>query len=263
MKKLQYLVIAVLFLFSSMPLLSQEDNEKQSSALDYIGGTIDVRTMHLWRGIEVSDEVNLAADVYFKTKKENFKIGIWGGAGVNGNFKELDYYLSYALKGFTFSLWDVYNFSPHATYNNKEAFNYKAHETGHYVDLSVSYQFSQKLPLRIFWSTLIFGRDRGPLNEKNRYSTFVQLSYPIIDTKGFHLSASIAGAFALDQGKDSLGITSRANFYGKTAGIVDINLRLQKDFYIAGYKLPVYVMPMWNPQGNNMNLQFGVTLFSL
>lgn len=263
MNKLQLTIAGILLLFNIIPIAAQEEKKEQIPALDYIGGSVDVRSMHLWRGLEVSDEAYLATDVHFKTKDDAFRFGLWGGAGFNGNFKEFDYYTSYSVKGLTFAFWDVYNFSPDATYNNKEAFNYKARETGHYFDLSVAYQFQKKFPLRIFWSTLIFGRDRGPLNEKNRYSTFIELDYPVIDTNGFRLDASIGGAFALDQGKDADGHTSRANFYGKTAGIVDIRLRLQKDFHIAGYKLPVYVMPMWNPQGDNMNMQFGVTLFSL
>ena len=263
MNKLKFATVGILFFIGVLCVKAQEDELDLSPVLDYIGGSVDVRSMHLWRGLEVSDAAYIATDVHFKTKNDAFKFGLWGGAGFNGNFREFDYYTSYTIKGLTFAFWDVYNFSPDATYNNKEAFNYKARETGHYFDLSVAYQFQKKFPLKIFWSTLIFGRDRGPLNEKNRYSTFVQLDYPVIKAKGLTLDASIAGAFALDQGKDAEGKTSRATFYGKTAGIVDIHLRLQKDFHIAGYKLPIYIMPMWNPQGNNMNMQVGATLFSL
>lgn len=241
---------SVLYSFSAY----SEEEPSKSSVLDYIGGTVDVRTMHLWRGIEVSDEVNVATDVHFKTKDNSFKIGLWGGAGVNGNFKEFDYYASYTIKGLTLAVWDVYNFSPGATYNNRQAFNYKASETGHYIDAMLTYRFSQKFPLKVFYSTIVFGRDRGPKNDSNKYSTYVELEYPVIAEKGLRLDAAIGGAFSYK---------TKANFYGNTAGVVDIHLRLVKDVYISGYKVPIYVMPMWNPQGDNVNMQFGVTLFSL
>lgn len=253
MKNIKTTLICFFTVLSSFSVYSEEESTK-SQALDYIGGTVDVRTMHLWRGIEVSDEVNVATDLHFKTKNNTFKLGLWGGAGVNGNFKEFDYYTSYTIEGLTIALWDVYNFSPGATYNNRQAFNYKASETGHYIDAMLSYRISDKFPLKIFYSTIVFGRDRGPLNDGNKYSTYIELEYPVIAEKGLRLDAAIGGAFSYK---------TKVNFYGNTAGIVDIHLRLVKDVYIAGYRLPIYIMPMWNPQGNNVNMQFGITLFSL
>lgn len=245
--------IFVLFFFCTTLIYSQE-NPAEIFVKDHIGGSIELSSMHLWRGQEVSDEVNLVTDVYFKTKGDAFRAGLWGGAGVNGNYKEFDYYASYTVKGLTFAVWDIYNFSPDATYNNRQAFNYKARETGHFIDVSVAYQMPKSFPLKIYYSTIVFGRDRGPLNDNNKYSTFIQLDYPLLSYEGFSLNTSVAGAFSYK---------TKANFYGDTGGIVDIRLRLAKDITIAGYKLPIYVMPMWNPQASKMNMQFGVTLFSL
>ncbi len=53
-----------------------------------------------------------------------------GGAGVTGAFKEFDYFFSITKAGFTLAVWDIYNFSPDAPYNNSQVFNYVADETG-------------------------------------------------------------------------------------------------------------------------------------
>lgn len=228
-----------------------------------IGGAVQFKSMHLWRGQEVTDEATLATDIYYTNKKQDFKFGLWGGAGVNGNFKEIDYYINYSIKGFTFALWDIYNFSPGANYNNRQAFNYSARKTGHFVDLSVVYQFQQNFPLKIYWATVIFGRDRGELNEKNRYSTFVELCYPMLRNNVVNLDIGIGGAFAMSKGKNISGEKTDAHFYGDSPGIVSINLTVSKTLELWGYKLPVSITPMWNPENNYANIQIALNLISL
>ncbi|MDR1160797.1 MAG: hypothetical protein LBK45_00505 [Tannerellaceae bacterium] len=242
----------------SSPLIAQTATEYKP-----VGGVLQLKNIHLWRGQEVTAEATLATDIYYTNKKQNLRLGLWGGAGVNGNFKEIDYYINYNVAGFTFALWDIYNFSTGATYNNRQAFNYKARETGHFVDLSVAYQFPQKLPLRVYWATVLFGRDRGALNEKNRYSTFVELGYPVLSNKIVDLNVGIGGAFAMSKGKDISGGKSDAHFYGDSPGIVSINLTLSKTFDIRGYKLPLSITPMWNPEKNYANIQVALQLLSL
>lgn len=241
----------------SIPLSAQTDTDYKP-----VGGLIQFKNMHLWRGQEVTDEATLTTDIYYKNKNQNFKLGLWGGAGVNGNFKEIDYYLNYNLEGFTFELWDVYNFSPDADYNNTKAFNYSAHETGHFIDLSAAYQFNKNFPLKIYWVTVIFGRDRGPLNEKNRYSTFVELSYPALRDHIVDLDLAVGGAFALSEGKDIYGKKSKAHFYGDSPGIVSIKLTASKTLDLWGYKLPLSATTMWNPEKNYANIQLALNLIS-
>jgi len=252
----------LLFIFGLALILSNSLYAQADSGYKPIGGTLQFKNMHLWRGQEVTDEATLATDIYYINKKQNFRFGLWGGAGVNGTFKEIDYYLSYNTGGFTFALWDIYNFSKGAAYNNEQAFNYNARETGHFIDLSVAYQFQQKFPLKIYWATVLFGRDRGALNEKNRYSTFVELSYPVLRNNIVDLDLGMGGAFALSQGKDLSGKKTDAHFYGNSAGIVSINLTASKNLDLWGYKLPVSVTSLWNPEKNYANIQVAINLIS-
>lgn len=240
----------------------KDETTEMATILEHVGGSLKAKNMHLWRGQEVSSEFTAATEVYFKTKNDMLRIGLWNGMGVTGKFKEIDYFVTFKYEGLEASFWDIYNFSTNATYNNKQAFNYKARETGHFFDLRLSYQFQKKFPLKIFWSTLLFGRDRGLLNEKNRYSTYIELEYPFFSYAGFNLSAGVGGAFAFRKGLDLDGEKSRANFYGSKPNIVDIHLKLDKIFKIGSYKLPVYFMPVWNPEGDYFNMEVAVELLS-
>lgn len=227
---------------------------KNKDVLEHIGGSVNILTTHYSNGAIVTDEPYVATDLYYKTKNNALKAGIWGAYSVNGDFTEFDYYVSYALKGFTFALWDVYNFSPDATYNNRQAFNYIAAETGHFVEASIAYQMPKKFPLKLYYSTVVYGRDRDRLNKKNIYTSVARLEYPIIDVDGFKLEAIVAGVFAW---------RSRSTLYSETSGITDIRLRLSKDVMLGSYKLPIYIVPLWNPQANLVHIQVGITLFSL
>lgn len=233
-----------------------------------------VKTSHLWRGYQISDEVTVAGSIDLMTNDGSFKGGIWGGYGVNGNFKEVDYYLQYSNSGFTVALWDIYNFSPGAAYNNRQAFNYSAGETGHFIDLSLAYRFGSKFPLQVSWATVIFGRDRA-LNDKgemkNQYTNYIALDYPVGTFKGIKVDVGIAGAFAFRKAHAALvdpitGLVTgyeetNANFYGKTNGVVNVNLTVSKDITIGGYKFPVSVGTMWNPMSEDIYMCVAIGLF--
>ncbi|WP_455671425.1 hypothetical protein [Phocaeicola sp.] len=219
---------------------------------------LDFQTMHLWRGMEVADGVVLTSDLNVTDRQKRFCFGLWGGMNTQASYKEFDYYLSYTKGNFKFSLWDIYNFSPDADYNNKEAFNYKASETGRFIDATVAYRWSDKFPLSLNWSTIVFGRDRNRANESNRYSTFVYAEYPFWQKGGWDISAGIGGAFAICPGKDETGNRIRENFYGDTAGIVHLNLKAVYRLSVCQMDFPITLLTMWNPQSNDAFFQVGV-----
>ncbi|WP_165045684.1 hypothetical protein [Dysgonomonas sp. ZJ709] len=264
MKYLKSILVHIAIITSMCSVYAQDMDEENLSltSSNNIGGSIQLKTMHLWRGIEVSDEVSVTSDIYLKTKNDAFRFGIWNGMGINGNFKEFNYYGSFKQSGFEVSLWDIYNFSPGATYNNEEAFNYKARETGHFFDLRLSYHFQKNFPLRLFWATILYGRDRDILNERNRYSSYFEIEYPVYFHDGYTLDAGIGGAFALVKGNDINGEKTKAHFYGEKPNVVNIHLRLSKIFKLGNYSLPVILMPMWNPEKNYMNMEVSLQLLS-
>lgn len=252
MKYFKLTILALsLCLLPSLSLLAQD--EEKYTPVDF---SLQLKNMHLWRGLQVTNTALGAVDLHLKDKSNSFTAGLWGGAGFTGDYKEFDYYMSYSKSGFTVALWDIYNFSKDATYNNRQVFNYSARDTGHFIDISVAYRFQGSFPLNISWATVIFGRDRGVLNEKNLYSTYVSMDYPVLRGGIVDVDLGVAGAFALnpEDGTD-------AHFYAKDAGIVNINVTVSKKLKFGNYTLPVSVMGMFNPANNEANLQIALDIF--
>lgn len=222
----------------------------------------NLQNMHLWRGMEVTDGLVLTTDLSVTDRKERFRAGIWGGTNTDGSYKEFDYYLSYTWQRFSVAVWDTYNFSPGADYNNKEFFNYKAKETGRFVDATLSYTVSRKFPLFLSWSTILYGRDRDGLNAQNRYSTFAYAEYPVWHNELWEVKPGIGAAFALSPGKDGNGTSTSTNFYGDTAGIVHISLATTYRLTAFKHDFPITVLALWNPQSSKGYLQIGIQLLS-
>lgn len=216
----------------------------------------NMQNMHLWRGMEVTDGLVFITDLSVTDRNEHFTLGLWGGTNVNGSYKEFNHYVSYADHGLKIALWDTYNFSPGASYNNKEYFNYKPDETGRFLDATVSYDFSRFIPLRLSWSTIVFGRDRNRQNTRNLYSTFVYGEYSVFDNEHWNVSPGIGAAFALRPDSEPY------HFYGDTPGIVHLSLNVVYKLKILNRDFPVSIMAMWNPQSDKGYFQAGVQLFS-
>lgn len=233
-----------------------------SNLIAQINGEVNFQNMHLWRGMEVTDGFVLTTDLSVSDRKKHFKFGFWGGTNANGSYKEFNNYISYTKGKFKVALWDTYNFSPEANYNNDEFFNYNARETGRFLDATISYSGSKKVPLSVSWSTIIFGRDRDDLNSKNRYSTFVFTEYSAWQDDLWEVKPGIGAAFAFVYGRNVEGERSKEHFYGDDFGIVHVSLCSVYKLSIARYNMPITVMAIWNPQSSKGYLQVGIQLFS-
>lgn len=218
--------------------------------------TFQVKNMHLWRGQEITSAALGVIDLNVSTKNKVFTFGLWGGEGFNGVYREFDYYIKLQKSGFSLEVWDIYNFSKDAGHQNTKIFNYNTRTSGRFIDVALAYQFQGKFPIKISWATVVFGRDRGLTGEKQLYSTYVSAECPILRNSIVDLDFGIAGAFALD--KES---GTKANFYGDTAGIVNLSLTASKVIKIGNFKIPVSVTPMWNPEKNIGNIQVAFNLF--
>lgn len=217
---------------------------------------VHLATNHLWRGMEVTDGLVFTGDVNYTLLGGRVNVGFWGGTNSQGTYKEFNNHLSFHYEGLSLALWDTYNFSEGATYNNKEFFNYKAHDTGRFLDATLSYRFGGRVPLLLSWSTIIFGRDRNEENTANKYSTFCYAEYPLLVDGRWQLDAGLGGAFALNRAG------SKTNFYGSTAGVVHASLKATYRLKLQKYELPVHAWMMWNPQANRAFFQLGIELFN-
>ncbi|SNR33674.1 hypothetical protein [Flavobacterium sp. ov086] len=227
---------------------------KEPSRLNY---NVTLTTSHLWRGLIINPSMTVMGDIHYALdKKQNFSVGVWGGNGFDGKYTEVDYYVQYKHKGLTIGLWDLFN-----TTNvvHPEVFNYDKNTTTHLIDLRTSYRFSEKFPLRVEADIILYGNDKeltANLDYKNRYSTYVELGYPLIKNEQITLDAYMGAGFSLD-GRSNLYLTDpNSNF-----GIVNTGLKASKNITVLQYKLPVFAGIMWNPAEKYTRMQLGVSLF--
>lgn len=237
------LLLAFSIIVGSMSLSAQE-----------IHSALQFRNSHLWRGLEVSAGLIYTGDVHLDF--ENFYGGFWAGGNADGSYKEFNNYIGYKNKHLVLELWDIYNFSPDALYNNKEFFNYSAAETGRFWDLRSYYTISDQFPLILSWNTVVFGRDRNSKNTGNKYSSFVFGEYPVYKKENLEVRGRIGYGFALKNRGE------KNNFFAKETGFNEISLIISKSFTIEGYKIPIGIWGMWNPVNNNAFLQFSVQAYS-
>ncbi len=249
-----WLLCAVLSMMTCSAIA--QDRQPANRASDCVDFSLDVANNHLWRGIEVSDGLVLCTDLALHDKKRHVKAGVWGGTNTSGNYKEFNFFGEVRLGGLKLSLWDIYNFSPGADYNNREFFNYSAHTTGRFLDCILTYDVSHivpSLPLTLSWSTILFGRDRWADNSANRYSTYVSAGYTLYRDAAWQFDIGVGGAFTL---ADHAGDAS--TFYSHKAGVVHCELHAQRQVAITdSYTLPVYVGMVFNPVENRAFMQIG------
>ena len=220
--------------------------------------TVDLQNNHLWRGMEVADGCVVLTDLNYTFAKGHATVGLWGGGNTRGTYKEFNHYIALRAAGFELSAWDTYNFSPGATYNNRQYFNYSARETGRFLNCTLNYRFQQpRFPLLLSWSTIMFGRDRSADNNHQKYSTFVSAEYPVYKNSGWQVDLGLGGAFALNRAGE------KSNFYGDTSGIVHAQLRVGHDLHIGSYTIPVHAMGLWNPQSQKAYFQIGAQIIHL
>jgi hypothetical protein len=220
-----------------------------------IHSSLQLRNNHLWRGNEVAAGLIYTGDLQLSYK--NIYGGFWSGGNTNATYKEFNNFIGFKAKKLTLELWDIYNFSPGATYNNKEFFNYNAKETGRFWDFRSYYTISEKVPLTLSWNTVVFGRDRYSDNSENKYSTFVFGEYPLYNKKGIDVKGRVGYSFALHQEAGA-----ESNFFSSKPGINEVSLILSKDLVFQELKFPIGIWCMWNPVSNDGYLQFSVQLYS-
>ncbi|HKK58039.1 MAG TPA: hypothetical protein VJ937_01055 [Salinivirga sp.] len=169
MKLIKLCLLATLlptYLFSS----SNNDSLKIEPAIG-----LDLSTRYIWRGMMLDNAAQFQpwADLTYK----HFSIGAWGSYATDGSFAEVDLYLSYAVKNFTFTLNDYFT-ENEDNLAEFDYFNWKDSKTNHALEALIAYQFSDKIPLKLTAGTFLYGYD---LDEKgnNLYSTWLSASYTI------------------------------------------------------------------------------------
>lgn len=216
----------------------------------------DIVSSYIWRGsaayASLGDNNVLSPSFQpgFALNYQGFKVGTWGSVDFTGTYKELDYYLSYSLKGFTLAFTDYYWASNWVTDNY---FDYQSDSTSHFVEASLGYK-GENIPLSIQVATMIYGADKKYEDPgKNNYSTYIELGY------GFRISDYNLDLF--------LGMTPFDGLYGDGYGgkegfaIVNTGVTGSKAIKITEkFSLPVKASVIANPQARKLFLVFALSI---
>ncbi|TRX62625.1 hypothetical protein FNH22_00595 [Fulvivirga sp. M361] len=257
MKYSNPIFIGLLLVFSFNILNAQENtetSEAETSEQDTyhpFDFNLQVKNMHLWRGFRVTDAPMTGARVHYTSRNGKFDAGFWGGAGFNGDYTEIDYYVSYATNGFSIALWDINNYS---NFPDAEIFDYDKSTTSHFVDLTIAYTF-QQFPLKASWSTILLGRDTYVTESgglENAYSNYIELSYNLLEKEHSTLNVSIAGTFSPRHD---------AHFYGSRT-INNFAITYSKEVkLLKELSLPVSAMALWNADQKFASIQIAIDFF--
>lgn len=214
---------------------------------------LQVRSLYIWRGFKVSNSPITDVDMHYNlTKDKSFAVGVWGGAGFTGDYKEFDYYISYTKPRYSFSIWDVNNFSD---YPNANLFNYNPRSTSHFVDVRAGYKFGDAFPLSLDWTTIVLGRDthvKSNGDVANSYSHYVELGYRLWKDGPSELHVFVGGGFAFGM---------QENFYGSKPNVVNTGVTINKDLVLFKYHMPIAATAMFNPEKKYGALQLVVNVF--
>ena len=252
--------LVLVCIFALQQLQAQED--LRSSNLEIVDSTsskyqpfdfnLKVKTMHLWKGLRVTDAPVVDVDLNYTSRDGKFKAGLWGGAGVTGYYTEFDYYASYSTNGFSLAVWDINNSSD---FPDAGIFDYDRSTTSHFIDVTLGYQF-KPIPLKLSWSTIVQGRDTYITNSgklRNAFSNYVEASYGLIQKKDWSLSAFVGGAFSFE---------NEAHFYGDHPNVTNLGLIYTKEVRVLKkFTLPFAATAMWNPEQEYGAIEVAVTLF--
>ncbi len=256
MKKILLLVLVAVL---SIQMSVAQEAELKDGPVDF---TVNLQSNHLWRGLVITDKPVIMVLTSIKLNESgSFTTGFWGGMSFSNesdgtHYKEINYYVQYASNGFSVGLWDLFNTRG---VESPDVWDYDKESTGHLLDFRSSYNFGEEFPLTLEADVLLYGSGdsqyatNGDLEQ--RYSTYVQVSYPLVKDSKVNFNAFAGAGFSLN-GDTHLYGDGEQNF-----DLVNVGLTASKTLKLLDLSIPVSATTLWNPALKIARVQLAVTLF--
>lgn len=182
---------------------------------------------------------------------KGFSLSAWGSQSLTNNadrdVQELDINLGYSIKGISVTITDYWwggLHNPYGYYKHGPADN--PVDGGHHFEATVAYNFGEKVPLSLSWSTWFAGADLHTSTDKRCYSTYISASYNITCLNDITLTPSI-------------GFTPWKGYYHEKAAFTDISLKATKNTTISDkISIPLFVQFIASPVNDHVYLVAGV-----
>ena len=205
---------------------------------------LDLQTKYIWRGMEMITED--AAPVVFPAvnyQNKGFYAYAMGGYSLNGKYSEVDMGLSYTYKWITVGINDYYY--PTTTTPNDQYFNFKAKETGHWLEAVVTIA-PEKIPAYLTVSNFFAGADKD-LDGNQAYSTYAEFGGHYDFLNDHQLALAVGMAFN----------KSCYNAYEHGFGVCNVELKYTYNVnFNDKFTLPLSVAYIVNPVFNKSHVNF-------
>ncbi|MDR2122374.1 MAG: hypothetical protein LBP34_04530 [Flavobacteriaceae bacterium] len=236
------ILVCALLPFSKVGAQSSDTEESKKVKLSF---SADLVSSYVWRGIK---QTGISIQPSLALEAGGFTLGAWGSTdfqgGNKGGHKEVDFYASYAIGGFSATVSDVW-------FDGEGAYRYfsdpEEEYLGHSLEGTLAYTFSEEVPLSVSWNTFLLGKGNKKANGDNSYSTFIEFSYPFSFQE-----------FGIDL---AVGFTPwESTLYGTTGfKFNEIKLGVSKGIKISdSFTLPIYGNIIVNPAMEDIHFVFGL-----
>lgn len=273
MRKLLCLMLSVLIAKFTLAQDSLSTKPK-NNAIEFSAG---LRSNHLSKGEIITDQPIFATQVSFALNKaRTIRLGAWGGSALSNNadgtqYKEIDYFLSYQKNGFNITLWDYFNSTRfNSAIASDNIFNYSRSRTSHLLNLAIAYQLQHDYPLKIETNVIVYGgANAGEIlyqsdgeYDKNRYSSYVEFSYPKALNDEYTVNPFVGVGFAFNPGNPAEDQTTYLYGNGKNKfDVVSLGFTLTKEVSVFNkFNFPLSITTLWNPSRQFARIQLALNI---
>ncbi|MFA8300485.1 MAG: hypothetical protein ACEPOV_10010 [Hyphomicrobiales bacterium] len=236
-----------LLLLALLTVLSVNAQTKDKDSGLKVDASIDVYSLHLWRGFKSGDAPSVEPVLGF-TFNEKWNFSIWGAYSLDEKYQEVDMWVSYTPNNnFSFTLFDYYD--PNTMPFDEKAFDFGKKTSEHLFEGVVDYT-NNKIPLRFKAGLIFYGNDRDEKGD-NYYSLYLEAGYTQKIIENLAIDFYIGGA-------------PYKGLYSDKAAIVNVGSTLLSSLTIGKkYIIPITAQYVWNPYASNTFFRVGAsfTLF--
>ncbi len=201
--------------------------------------SVDLANNYIWRGLIFSNAPVVQASMSYSYK--GFTLGTWSNYPFTRDLsQEVDLFLSYNYKIFTFTLND-YFFIYNATGGYSDYFDWNKSTTTHWLEGIFEVSRIKNIPLRFLAGIMFLGADVD-INSDRYFSTYFEFAY------GFNIRKTATEVFA--------GFTPFDGFYANGFNVVNLGIKSTHEIQITDkFALPVSGTFAVNPANKNVMFQ--------
>ena len=205
--------------------------------------SVKVVSRHVVRGFFTGNSPCIEPSLNFQAGK--ITIGAWAAYAFDASYSEVDFYVQYNTPLFQYSVTSLYN--PRQDFENSDFFDFESEESVHFLDAIIKFKGCDKFPISIMTSVMIYGDVDRDINNKQRYSTYIEFEY-----SNYIGGKKVAWA---------LGLTPYQGFYADQMNVVNMNMSVfDKIKFSEQFSLPISAGLSLNPVTERLLFNFAFTL---